>query len=148
MDSEKTVPQDPSTIKYEKAASFHEIYANNVFMEASLWDLKLILGQLSQQLAPGTVVQNASVTLPWAQVKVLRYFLGLHLLSHELQNGRVQIPPTIVTPIPKEFPTTWGFSGPRAGDIHAALRECYLEFITANPEAAPPDESTKSSKDS
>src|ERR1017187_4449578 len=98
MESTKNLPEAAPT-QYKRVDDFQELYANNVFLEASLWDMKLVLGKLDQRLGPNTIVQHAAVTLPWAAIKVLRYFLGVHLLAHELQNGKVFVPPNVVPAI-------------------------------------------------
>jgi hypothetical protein len=138
MESDKkTQATTTSGIQYKKADDFRSVYANNVFFEGSLWDMKMLLGQLDQQIGPNAVVQHTAITLPWAQVKLMRYFLGLHLLSHEMRFGRVQIPTNMVPPIPEELPEG-AFSEVTPSDaqaIHAAMRECYAVFIEANPEA-------------
>ena len=141
MESNKNAPEVAS-VQYKRVEDFQELYANNVFLEASLWDMKLVLGNLDQKLGPTTIVQHAAVTLPWAAVKVLRYFLGVHLLAHELQNGKVFVPPNVVPAIPEEIPEEVGavVSPAKAKAIHAALRECYADFIKSNPESAPPTE--------
>src|ERR1700691_3791765 len=73
-----------------------ERYANHVSFEMSVWDLKLIFGQLDQQLGPQTVIQHTAMTLPWPQVKILHHILGSNLVVHEMLNGRVRVPPGIV----------------------------------------------------
>jgi hypothetical protein len=135
---DKTAPgtSPHSAIGFKKADDFASAYANNVFFESSLWDLKLIFGQNDQQISPNTVVQHTSITLPWAQVKVMKHFLEGHLIAHEIQNGRIQIPPNIIAPVPDEPPTEFK-DNPKAVDIHAALKAKYAAFVAANPEAAP-----------
>jgi hypothetical protein len=137
MDSDKKVPEQKQGLQYKKTEEFRETYSNNVFLESSLWDMKLIFGKLDQQLGPSMIVQDTAVTVPWSQVKLIRYFLGLHLISHELQNGRIQIPSNIVPSIPDELPKGVLEDLPleKAHEIHTALKECYDDFIAANPEA-------------
>jgi hypothetical protein len=136
MDADKTAAE-AAGIKYKKTDDFIDSYANNVLLESSLWDMRLILGKLDQQLGKNTVVQHSSVTLPWAQVKLLHYFLGLHLATHEIQFGRVQIPTNIVPPIPDQISEELReLKDPKAEEVHEALKSGYADFIIANPEAA------------
>jgi hypothetical protein len=140
MESDNKLPNDKPPIQYSKSPEFGGFYANNTFLEPSVWDMKMIFGQLDQQIGPSAIVQNVSITMPWQQVKILRYFLGLHLLAHEMQNGQIRIPPHLVPPIPEEFPSEnayVGFHEEKARELHTALRACYVEFLKKNPEAIP-----------
>jgi len=143
--SETTRPQ--SAIEYRKADDFASAYANNAFLESSLWDLRVIFGQNDQQLGENVVVQHTAMTLPWAQIKVMIYFMQTHLLAHEIQNGRIMIPPNLILPIPEEPPKDALKQIPKLPEIHVALRKHYETFIAANPEAIPiptkPDKSAK-----
>src|ERR1039458_6259205 len=75
---------------------FFEEYANNVFLEPTVWDLKLIFGNIDQAKGPNTVVQHSAIRLPWSQIKVGIYFLQFHLAVHEQLFGRVFVPKGIV----------------------------------------------------
>lgn len=133
MESDKTTPETKG-IPYKKSEDFAERYANNVLLESSLWDLRLIFGKLDQQVPGNVVVQSSAITLPWAQVKVLHYFLGIHLSSQEIHNGRVQIPSGIIPPIPdKMIPDLE--SDAKGQETHDAFKAAYDDFIAANPEA-------------
>jgi hypothetical protein len=135
-----------SPIEYKRADDFLNLYSNNVFLESSLWDLKLVLGQTDQRLGLNVVVQNAAVTLPWAQVKVLLHLMGSHLIAHEIQNGRIQVPPNIITPIPDEPPKELVIQNPKLPEIHVALKARYDAFIAENPEALPKPAETARAK--
>ena len=139
MDSDKTVPQttQQSSIEYKKTADFAHSYANNVFLESSLWDLKLVFGQNDQQLGPNVVVQHNAITIPWAQIKVLAYFLKNHLAAHEIANGRIIIPPNLIPVVTGEVPKDFLKDNPKLPEIVATFKANYDAFIAANPEAAP-----------
>ena len=134
MADSKTPTPKNMPIPYKKSEEFSEYYANNVLLESSLWDLKLIFGQLDQQIPDNAVVQYGSITLPWAQAKVFHYFLGVHLASHEIHNGRVQIPSGIIPPIPDDVLPELA-SDPKAVETHEAFKAAYEAFIADNPEA-------------
>jgi len=51
------------------------VYANNTILEISAFDLKIIFGQLDQRTGKDPVDWHTAVTLPWAQAKILSYFL-------------------------------------------------------------------------
>ncbi len=77
---------------------FLERYANNVRFESSVWDLKLIFGQLDQTTKPLTIRQHTTINVPWAQVKLMAYLCFVNATLHELRNGVVSIPEGIIPP--------------------------------------------------
>lgn len=141
MGSDKTVPQifPKSAIEFSKTPDFANAYANNVFFESSFWDLRLIFGQNDQQLGINAVVQHTAITIPWPQIKIMKYFLDSQLATYEIQNGRIRVPPNVVLAVPDEPPKELVKLDPKVPEIFAALRANYDAFIAANPEAAPTD---------
>jgi hypothetical protein len=132
LQEDAPAPKQPvSQITYKQDENFFGEYANNIRFEGSNWDLKLMFGELDQSGAPNVVTQKFSVTVPWAQVKVMHYFLSLHLLSHEADYGRLVIPAGIIAPWPKEVP-----EGAKP-DVWKEAAKLYEAFIAENPEAAP-----------
>ena len=107
----------------QRTADFIARYANYSHIESSLWDGKILFGQTDQILG-NTVPIHTAVTFPWPQLKVLAYFMSVHVAAYEADNGRIKIPPGIV---------------PEASS-NSAFREIYDEFIAENPEAAPKGE--------
>ncbi len=85
---------------FERVEDFYTDYANNVYLEGSVWDLKLIFGQLDQSTNPVITEQRAAITIPWRQAKILNYLLSIHIRAHELDNSRITIPQSIVPPDP------------------------------------------------
>jgi hypothetical protein len=80
---------------------YREVYANNVYFEQSAWDLKLIFGQLDQREGKITVRQHTAVTFPWTQIKLFSYWLKGQIEAHEMINGKVRVPTSV---IPNELP--------------------------------------------
>jgi hypothetical protein len=83
---------------------FASLYANNVVYEASVWDLKLIFGQLDQKLlepAEGktvTVDYHTAITLPWEAIKLMIYYLRANLATHEIESGPIKLPDRVLPP--------------------------------------------------
>jgi hypothetical protein len=71
-------------------------YANNVALEQTVWDLKLIFGEFSNRL--GTVEWHTSITMPWAQAKLLSHYLQANVAVWEINNGSVAIPEAMIPP--------------------------------------------------
>ena len=78
-------------------------YANNTYFEPTVWDLKILFGEWSGRA--NSVDWHTSITLPWAQAKLLAYYLGINIAARELRQGRIQIPDTVIPPeIPPPTP--------------------------------------------
>jgi hypothetical protein len=97
MPDEKKSPPD---IHREIEEDFASLYANNVMYESSVWDLKLIFGQLDQNLLTAgdghTVDYHTAITLPWSTVKSMVYYLRINLAAHEAEAGPVKLPARIL----------------------------------------------------
>jgi hypothetical protein len=120
--TETQTPGQAAEIVRQRTDDFISRYANYSHIESSLWDSKIIFGQTDAPLG-NTVPVHSAITVPWPQLKVLSYFLGIHLAAYEADNGRIKIPPGIVPPAP----------------LGSVFRKLYDEFIAENPEAAPQD---------
>ncbi len=120
-----------SAIQFTRDENFVADYANNSVLESSNWDLKITFGHLDQSLGPNQVLQTMAITLPWAQAKVLHYFLTLHLISHEAEIGRIVIPSGIIGELPKETP-----AGASKEGFQKAVK-FNAEFMAENQEAKP-----------
>ena len=83
---------------FEWAEEFYEGYANSVYYESSTWDLKLIFGQLDQSEGKVKVVQHSAITVPWTQAKLMIYWLNGQVKAHEIANGKIDIPDSIIPP--------------------------------------------------
>jgi hypothetical protein len=98
----------------------------------------LTFGQTDQRISPVTVLQHTALTLSWPEVKVLSYFIHVHLSGHEAQVGRVPLIPDIVLPPSQEPP-----NGATERQLELwrkmteAMTNIYEEFMRNNPEAQP-----------
>jgi hypothetical protein len=98
---------EPSTNKQlrPEAEDFESDYANNTFFNSSIWDLKIIFGELSG-VRQG-VDWHTAITLPWAQAKLMAYYLAINIAGYELEHGPIRIPsamiPTEPPPPDKDF---------------------------------------------
>jgi hypothetical protein len=86
---------------FVRVEDFYTDYANNIFLEGSVWDLKLIFGQLDQSTSPAMTEQRAAITIPWRQAKILNYLLSVHIRAHELDTGLpISVPKGVIPPEP------------------------------------------------
>lgn len=90
-------------LEMRQSEDFSSVYANNVAVEPTAWDLKLIFGESAQ----GVIDQHTSVTLPWGVVKLLIHLLRSQVLAFEIQHGKINVlPGTLpaeVIPPPEEL---------------------------------------------
>ena len=111
MDGGHVVPDDPTEKATDSAVftrneEFVSLYANNVQYEASVWDLKMVFGQLDQSKGPSAVEQHTAITLSWPEAKIAAYFMLLNVLGHQVRNGFIQLPNSVIPPRPDpENPT-------------------------------------------
>jgi len=97
----KSKSKKPGDLQYQRADDFVNAYANNAYYESSAWDLKIVFGQVDQPIGtPAIIRQTIAITIPWAQAKLLSYFVRLHVEANEIQNGKVSIRPDLVPPVP------------------------------------------------
>lgn len=80
--------------KYPDEQLYGESYANNVFFEPSAWDMKLVFGQLDQRDGKNLIRQHTAVTMSWAQIKLLSFWLRGYIEFQESLNGKIVIPPS------------------------------------------------------
>ncbi len=118
--------KSPPEIQREMEEDFASLYANNVIYEASVWDLKLIFGQLDQRLTEGqgqTMVDyHTAITVPWSTVKSMVYYLRVNLAGHEAEAGPVKLPARVQPARPNEFGDT-----PSAQAAAEAMRKIWDE---------------------
>jgi hypothetical protein len=100
---EEPTPTSPSPEQQEEELTSD--YANNTYFEPTVWDLKILFGEWSGRA--NSVDWHTSITLPWAQAKLLAYYLGINLAAREMREGRIKIPDTVIPPeIPPPTPET------------------------------------------
>ena len=138
MESDNSASRGPAIvpIDYKRLPDdqFFEGYANNVVLESTAWDLRLIFGQIDLSKGTNTVVQHTSMTLPWAQIKTGIYLLQVHLALHELVNGKVRVPKGVISP-PVPPTEDQEKALPQAKEFFKIIQELFRQFSEANPES-------------
>ena len=94
MPDEKT----PSEItQFKRAEDFVSAYANNVFFETSVFDIKLTFGELCQPFKEKPFIeQHTSISLPWLQAKIACLLWAINITAHERKHGIIPIPEGIL----------------------------------------------------
>jgi len=120
----------PKPIPVEREAEFIERYANNVRYESTVYDLKLIFGQSDLGTGAELIRQHSAVTIPWALVKLMVYYLRTNVGVHELYNGKVLLPPQQI-PFPFPPPTAEvAAADPKSQQAFVLVKELRDEFLS------------------
>ena len=127
--SPKQQPQLPP-MPFKHAEEFVSLYANNVQIEQSVWDLKLVFGQLDQSQPSVFVEQHTAMTIPWIQAKLLSYFIDLHLEAYESVNGKIRVPTEVLPPEPVP-PTDEQMTSPYAQALYELIKRRREEWIAS-----------------
>ena len=109
MESEESTAQQSTRTGTGELASE---YANNSFLEPSIWDIKVFFGQGYQGPKPETDWHTA-VTIPWLQAKLLAHFLQVNVAIHEAEHGTISVPLSF-QPAPP--------AGPVSGSLEVAVK--------------------------
>ncbi len=101
-------------------------YANNTMFEPTVWDLKLIFGEYSARSQ--SIEVHTSITIPWAQAKLMLYYLQANVAAHEVVHGKIKIPDAVVPP---EWPplTPEQALDPKAQKTFETLQEVRKQFL-------------------
>jgi hypothetical protein len=131
----KAMDEDQSNSKSEKnPESTHEfnlesVYANNSRFESSVWDLRVLFGQLEQHTGKEVIDWHTAVTLPWMQVKILIYYLRVNLAVHELASGPLWVHPNVTPQKPQPPPAEVVESNPLAPQTYEAVLKIHSEMF-------------------
>ena len=122
----------PTQDDFRRVAEFVDRYANNVQIQSTQTDLKMVFGMTDQVQgsvpARFIVDQHTGITMTWVQVKLVIYFLQLHLAGHEMENGKVKIPSRMLPPEPPEIPLP-PFDNEQGRQAFDLIRRMRADFI-------------------
>jgi hypothetical protein len=128
----KSKPKKAADLQYRRADDFVKSYANNAYYESSAWDLTIVFGQLDQPAGtPAIIRQTIAITIPWAQAKLLSYFVRLHVAANEVQNGKVSIRPDLLPPVPPAL-TEEEAKDPNAKKLYELVTKFREELIASS----------------
>ena len=109
------------------------VYANNTLFEVSAWDLKIIFGQLDQQvvqqISKPAIDWHTAVTIPWSQAKVLEYYLRANAVFYEKKFGPINLPPQAKPLMPVEPTAQQIDDDPQALDLWRAYKKIWDEMF-------------------
>jgi hypothetical protein len=117
---------EPAEAKSQDGTELTANYANNVYYEPTVWDLKLIFGEFSGK--SNAVDWHTSITIPWAQAKLLFYYLAINIAFQEIQQGPIHVASAVLPPVPPE-PTDAEKNSHFAGAMHEFALKMHQKFI-------------------
>jgi hypothetical protein len=126
-----------SGIEFRRDEDFTGLYANNVNLEATIWDLKMTFGQTDVAAGPNVVVQHTAITLPWSYVKLLSYLLQAQVAAREAEEGHIPVPVRILPAPPDKLPEEMASAMKHPKESLAVIQKLWKEFVAANPEMNP-----------
>lgn len=131
MPNESTIQGDPP-VKIQRVDDFLAVYANNVVVDATAWDLRLTFGQF-EKLPDDSMVNNQrlSVNMPFGLAKLMLFWIELQIISHEIQTGKrvgmrsglIPDPPTLIGPENE--------NDPNFVKLHAAITQLRNRLIAS-----------------
>jgi hypothetical protein len=113
----------------ERSEDFVSYYANNTTVESSVWDLRILFGQIDQ--AAGKAIQSMSVTMPWNLAKLLVFHLQVQIAAYEIQHGKVSIADDIMPP-PFPVPPDELKNNPAFEKVFEAINKIQADFAANN----------------
>lgn len=130
-------PSEPTSsvtgqTSFQRADDLIARYSNNVRFELTVHDLKLIFGESDQGTGVEVIRQHTTITMPWSVAKLMRYYLGINMLFHELYVGKIVVaPPQIPLPFPEpsQEAITTDSKATKAFELANKMRE---EFLASN----------------
>jgi|HubBroStandDraft_6_1064221.scaffolds.fasta_scaffold132348_2 hypothetical protein len=102
--SDQEIPKQASTSPYRRTSDFRSVYANNIFFETTVFDIRAIFGEISPPTPelPGSekvlVEQHTSIRMSWLEAKIFAIFLAINVSAHEERHGPITIPEEIRPP--------------------------------------------------
>ncbi len=122
---QKPEPKRPDTFD-----NLEFTYANNSRFETSVWDLKILFGQLEQHRGSAVIDWHTGVTIPWMQAKVFLYYMWVNLMFHEMgQTGPITVHSNVRPPLPPPPTDEEKKQNPKADDIHAAIATMHAQLF-------------------
>jgi len=129
MNEDQTSSKPEKGSKLDSEFEFESVYANNTRCELSVWDLKVLFGELMQHTGKESVEWHTAVTLPWMQVKILIYYLRVNLALHEFMCGPLNVHPNVMPPKPTPPTPELLAEHPKAQDAYESACRIHSEMF-------------------
>src|SRR5436190_23267281 len=80
---------------HQRSEDYRSRYANHVYYETSVFDIKSTFGEILQvpgQKGVAAIEQHTAITTSWLEAKLAVIFMALNVAAHEKKFGVVSIP--------------------------------------------------------
>ena len=107
------------------------VYANNTHFDPTVWDMQVIFGEYSPRV--NSVDWHTTVTMPWAQAKLMSYYLQFQINVYEQGHGPIKIAKQL---IPDVLPAATDPNDEREKHLRtklSMLRETFLASLEDAP---------------
>ena len=121
---------------FQRVEDLYTDYANNVYLESSVWDLKFMFGQLDQSVNPPITEQRSAITIPWIQAKILNFLLTAPIMGYEMANGKIAVPSAVVPPEISPATEEAKKADPNLQKFHDELKKLREQFFGTAPASA------------
>ena len=125
-ENEKDIRNPPS-----ENENMEVVYANNSHIDGTIWDLQIVFGEYSPRTRE--VDWHTTVTMPWAQAKLMAYFLQVQVAVYEFGHGEIRIGSNL---IPGPLPPPTDPNDEREKNLRVrltALREAFIASLEDDP---------------
>jgi uncharacterized protein DUF3467 len=129
-DNTTSSPPPAPALVFDRMEGFTSLYANNVIFEGNAWDLKMKFGQVELIEGQTHIKLNAEISIPWAQAKLLIYWLRLQVESMEIQSGKIAIRRDILPPEPPAL-SPEDVENPDSVKMHEFAIKAHAEFLAS-----------------
>ena len=92
MTSRKKPDSSEISPRFSKSSDFRSVYINNIQVEASAVDFRLVMGEASNEGSTIHVEQKISIVLSPLEVKLLINMLTSNMATYEQRIGPIRVP--------------------------------------------------------
>jgi hypothetical protein len=84
-------------IEHSESADFMKVYANSAQVQTSVWDVRLIFGEMEVTQGRATVENSLMVIMSPQHAKALASALSNNIISYEQKIGEIKLPADLNT---------------------------------------------------
>ena len=123
-------PLSRQQLNISRHENFESWYANNIQYEPNDWDMRMLFGilALDDQGNPG-IQQHTAMSVSWANLKVMMYFLGVQLAVYERLHEKVRVPRTSWPPEPIPPSDDLKAANPAAQDVYEIIKQARDQWV-------------------
>jgi hypothetical protein len=133
MADEPTESGSQPTVKTLRADDFQLVYANNLVIDSTAWDVRLTFGRYDDIDGKPCLKQNLAASIPFGVAKLAVYWIEAQIIANEIETGRrvgmreAVLPPALppLTPEQQKSPSLVKYF-----EAMTRLREKFIASVT------------------